>query len=130
MARSGVAQDDIEELLLGNVVSAGTGLALPRQVSLGAGLPERVGGTLVNKACGSGMKSVMLAANAILAGAGELYVAGGTESMSRAHTCRMACDRGINSEMRPCATRCRRTGCGAVCATGAWATQPNSSGGN
>ena len=84
VARSGVAPDDIEELLLGNVVSAGTGLALPRQVSLGAGLPERVGGTLVNKACGSGMKSVMLAANAILAGAGELYVAGGTESMSRA----------------------------------------------
>ena len=84
VARSGVALDEIEELLLGNVVSAGTGLALPRQVSLGAGLPERVGGTLVNKACGSGMKSVMLAANAIQAGAGELYVAGGTESMSRA----------------------------------------------
>ena len=84
VARSGVAPDDIEELLLGNVVSAGTGLALPRQVSFGAGLPERVGGTLVNKACGSGMKSVMLAANAIQAGAGELYVAGGTESMSRA----------------------------------------------
>ena len=84
VARSGVAPDDIEELLLGNVISAGTGLALPRQISLGAGLPERVGGTLVNKACGSGMKSVMLAANAIQAGAGELYVAGGTESMSRA----------------------------------------------
>ncbi len=84
VARSAVNPEEIEELLLGNVVSAGTGLALPRQVSLGAGLPEAVGGTLVNKACGSGMKSVILAANAILAGAGDLYVAGGAESMSRA----------------------------------------------
>lgn len=82
--RSGVEPQDIEELLVGNVVSAGTGLALPRQISFGAGLPETVSGTLVNKACGSGMKSVMLAADAIRAGSGELYVAGGTESMSRA----------------------------------------------
>ncbi|MCY4526385.1 MAG: hypothetical protein OXB89_07230, partial [Anaerolineaceae bacterium] len=84
VSRSGVAPADIDEVFVGNVVSAGTGLALPRQISFGAGLPESVGGTLINKACGSGMKSVMLAASAIRSEAGQLYVAGGSESMSRA----------------------------------------------
>ena len=84
VTRSGVSPEEIEEVYVGNVVSAGTGLALPRQISLGAGLPETVGGTLVNKACGSGMKSVMLAANAIRSDEGQLFVAGGAESMSRA----------------------------------------------
>lgn len=82
--RSGVEPGDVEELLIGNVVSAGTGLALPRQIGFGAGLPESVGGALVNKACGSGMKSVMLADSVIRAGHGELFVAGGAESMSNA----------------------------------------------
>ena len=84
VARSGVSPAEIEEVFVGNVVSAGTGLALPRQISFGAGLPETVGGTLVNKACGSGMKSVMLAASAIRSDEGQLYVAAGSESMSRA----------------------------------------------
>ncbi|MDD9956782.1 MAG: thiolase family protein [Anaerolineaceae bacterium] len=84
VARSGVTPAEIEEVYVGNVVSAGTGLALPRQISFGAGLPETVGGTLVNKACGSGMKSVMLAASAIRSDEGRLFVAGGSESMSRA----------------------------------------------
>lgn len=82
--RSGVDTANINELILGNVVSAGVGQALPRQVSIGAGLPDTVGGVSVNKVCGSGLKSVMLASSAIKAGDGDLFVAGGTENMSRA----------------------------------------------
>lgn len=82
--RSGVKAEDISELFLGNVVSAGVGQALPRQVSIGAGLPETVGGTAINKVCGSSLKAVMLAASAIRAEDGDLYVAAGVESMSRA----------------------------------------------
>jgi len=82
--RSGVAKADIAELVLGNVVSAGVGQALPRQISFAAGLPERVGGVAINKVCGSGLKAVMLASSMIRAGDGDLFVAGGVESMSRA----------------------------------------------
>ncbi len=82
--RSGVNSEDIHELILGNVVSAGVGQALPRQVSIGAGLPENVGGVAINKVCGSGLKAVMLASSMIRAEDGDLYIAGGTESMSRA----------------------------------------------
>lgn len=82
--RSGINSADIDEVILGNVVSAGVGQALPRQVSLGAGLPAHVGGMVVNKVCGSGLKSAMLAANAIKAEDGDLYLVGGTESMSKA----------------------------------------------
>lgn len=82
--RSGIDTNDINEVILGNVVSAGVGQALPRQVSIGAGLPPHVGGVAVNKICGSGLKAVMMAASAIKADDGDLYVAGGTENMSRA----------------------------------------------
>ncbi len=82
--RSGVNPDDINELILGNVVSAGVGQALPRQVSIGAGIPEHVGGVSINKVCGSGLKAVMLASSAIRAEDGDLFIAGGVESMSRA----------------------------------------------
>ena len=82
--RSGVAATDISELVLGNVVSAGVGQALPRQVSIGAGLPDSIGGVSVNKVCGSGLKAVMLSSAMIRAEDGDLYVAGGVESMSRA----------------------------------------------
>ena len=82
--RSGIDSADIDEVILGNVVSAGVGQALPRQVSIAAGIPDHVGGMSVNKICGSGLKSVMLAANAIKAEDGSLYVTGGVESMSRA----------------------------------------------
>lgn len=82
--RSGVNPDHIQELIVGNVVSAGTGQALPRQISVGIDLPETVGGITVNKVCGSGLKSVMLAANAIKAEDGDVYLTGGVESMSRA----------------------------------------------
>jgi acetyl-CoA C-acetyltransferase len=82
--RSGINPADVNEVILGNVVSAGVGQALPRQVSIGAGIPESVGGITVNKVCGSGLKTVMLASSAIKAGDGDLFITGGTESMSRA----------------------------------------------
>lgn len=74
----------IDEVILGNVVSAGEGQAPARQAAIFAGLPASVGATTINKVCGSGLKSVMLAAQAIKAGDGHLYVSGGMESMSRA----------------------------------------------
>ena len=82
--RSGINPADVDEVILGNVVSAGVGQALPRQISLGAGIPDHVGGVSVNKVCGSGLKSVMLAASAIKAGDGDLFITGGVENMSRA----------------------------------------------
>lgn len=82
--RSGINPADVAEVIVGNVVSAGTGQALPRQISVGAGLPDSIGGITVNKVCGSSLKSVMLASNGIKAGDGEVYLAGGAESMSRA----------------------------------------------
>jgi acetyl-CoA C-acetyltransferase len=74
----------IDEVIMGNVVTAGEGQAPARQAAIFAGLPPSVGATTVNKVCGSGLKSVMLAAQAIKAGDGDLFVAGGMESMSRA----------------------------------------------
>ncbi len=82
--RSGIQAGDVAEVMLGNVVSAGVGQALPRQISLGAGIPDSVGGVAINKVCGSGLKTVMLAANAIKAEDGDLYITGGAESMSSA----------------------------------------------
>ena len=75
---------EIQEVFMGNVVSAGLGQAPARQAAIFAGLPSSVGATTLNKVCGSGLKAVMLAAQAIKAGDGELYVSGGMESMSRA----------------------------------------------
>ena len=74
----------IDEVFMGNVVSAGAGQAPARQAAIFSGLPETVGATTLNKVCGSGLKAVMLAAQAIRAGDGSLFVAGGMESMSRA----------------------------------------------
>jgi acetyl-CoA C-acetyltransferase len=75
---------EIDEVIMGNVVTAGEGQAPARQAAIFAGLPASVGATTVNKVCGSGLKSVMLASQAIIAGDGDLFVAGGMESMSRA----------------------------------------------
>ncbi|GAB4501422.1 MAG: acetyl-CoA C-acetyltransferase [Anaerolineales bacterium] len=75
---------EIDEVLVGNVVPAGLGQAPARQASIFAGLPASVGATTLNKVCGSGMKAAMLAAQAIKAGDGSLFVAGGMESMTRA----------------------------------------------
>jgi len=75
---------EIDEVLMGNVISAGLGQNPARQAAIFAGLPASVGATTLNKVCGSGLKAVMLAAQAIQAGDGRLFVAGGMESMSRA----------------------------------------------
>ena len=81
--RAGIKDlSEIDEVFMGNVVSAGLGQAPARQAAINAGLPPTVGATTLNKVCGSGLKAGMLASQAIRAGDGELYVAGGMESMS------------------------------------------------
>lgn len=84
LERSGVEMDLVDEVLLGCVLTAGQGQAPARQATLEAGLPLGVGATTVNKMCGSGMVSVMLAHGLIVAGAGAVVVAGGMESMTNA----------------------------------------------
>jgi acetyl-CoA C-acetyltransferase len=76
--------EEIDETLMGNVVSAGLGQAPARQASILAGIPPTVGATTVNKVCGSGLKTGMIASQAIKAGDGDLFVCGGMESMSKA----------------------------------------------
>jgi acetyl-CoA C-acetyltransferase len=76
--------EEVNEVLMGNVVSAGLGQNPARQASIHAGIPSTVGATTINKVCGSGLKSVMLAAQAIKAGDADLFLCGGFESMSRA----------------------------------------------
>jgi acetyl-CoA C-acetyltransferase len=80
--RSGIDVQAIEEVIMGNVVSAGIGQAPARQAALLAGLPDDLPAFTVNKVCGSGLKAVMLAAQAIRAGDAQVFVAGGMESMS------------------------------------------------
>ncbi|MEW5710302.1 MAG: acetyl-CoA C-acyltransferase [Pseudomonadota bacterium] len=82
--RSGVVPGDVEEVILGNVLSAGQGQAPARQAALGAGLALSAGCTTINKMCGSGMKAVMLAHDLLRAGTNRVMVAGGMESMSNA----------------------------------------------
>jgi acetyl-CoA C-acetyltransferase len=75
---------EIDEVYMGNVVSAGLGQNIARQCAIRGGVPETVGASTINKVCGASLKTVMLAAQAIRAGDGDLYVCGGVESMSRA----------------------------------------------
>lgn len=82
--RSGADPKDIDEVILGNVASAGAGQAPARQAAVHAGVPADVPSVTVNKVCGSGLKAVMLAAQAVRAGDARLLVAGGFESMSNA----------------------------------------------
>lgn len=82
VARSGVDAAQIDEVIMGNVVSAGAGQAPARQAAVNGGVPASVPAVTVNKVCGSGLKAVMLAAQAIRAGDARLVVAGGFESMS------------------------------------------------
>ena len=84
LAQSGLVPEQIDEVFMGNVLSAGVGQAPARQAMLKAGLPESVPATTVNKVCGSGMKAVMLAADSIRLGDNKVVIAGGMESMSRA----------------------------------------------
>lgn len=84
LERSGVAPDQVDEVLMGNVLSGGIGQAPARQAAIFAGLPESVPCTTINKVCGSGMKAVMMGAQAIRCGDADIVVAGGMESMSQA----------------------------------------------
>lgn len=84
LQRAGAKPEQIEEVIIGNVLQAGLGQNPARQVALQAGLPETIAAYTVNKVCGSGLKAVMLAAQAIRAGDVSLVAAGGVESMSRA----------------------------------------------
>ncbi|MBZ9751006.1 acetyl-CoA C-acetyltransferase [Deinococcus sp. HMF7604] len=80
----GVDGADIADVIVGNVLQAGQGMNVARQIGIGAGLPHDVPGLTVNRVCGSGLQAVVSAAQGIRAGDGQLYLAGGTESMSRA----------------------------------------------
>jgi acetyl-CoA C-acetyltransferase len=84
LADSGLRPGDVDEVIMGCVLSAGLGQAPARQAALGAGLPEGAPCTTINKMCGSGMKAVMMACDQILAGNAEVMIAGGLESMSNA----------------------------------------------
>jgi len=84
LTNSGVSTDAIGEVLMGCVLPAGLGQAPARQAALGAGLPQSVPCTAINKVCGSGMKTVMMAHDQIIAGSQTMMVAGGMESMSGA----------------------------------------------
>ena len=84
LERGGVPAEDVDEVLMGCVLPAGLGQAPARQASLGAGIPDATGCTTVNKMCGSGMKTTMLAHDLLKAETNEVMVAGGIESMSNA----------------------------------------------
>ncbi len=82
--RAGINKEDVQEVLMGNVVSAGLGQNPARQAAIGAEIPVEAGATTVNKVCGSGLKTVMFAANSIKVGEYDAIVAGGMENMTRA----------------------------------------------
>ncbi|GMQ23493.1 acetyl-CoA C-acyltransferase [Algoriphagus sp. oki45] len=82
LAKSGVAADQVQEVFMGNVISANLGQAPARQAAIGAGIGYQVPCTTINKVCASGMKAVMFAAQSIMLGINDVVVAGGMESMS------------------------------------------------
>src|SRR6202040_2733120 len=84
LRRAKVKPEAVDEVILGNVIQAGVGQNPARQAALKAGLPDSIAAFTVNKVCGSGLKAVMLAAQALRAGDAQLIVAGGMESMSQA----------------------------------------------
>jgi acetyl-CoA C-acetyltransferase len=84
LERAGVAPDQVDEVIMGNVLQAGVGQAPARQAAVFAGLPDKVPATTLNKVCGSGLKAVIAAAQAIALGDADVVVAGGMESMSNA----------------------------------------------
>jgi len=84
LKRSKVPAEDVQEVIMGHVIQGGTGQAPARQAALKAGLPATISAVTVNKVCGSGLKAVMLASQAIKAGDAQVIVAGGQESMSNA----------------------------------------------
>ncbi len=84
LRRAGIEQSEVEEVIMGNVLSAGHGQNVARQAAIGAGIPEEVPSYCVNKVCGSGLKSVALGAQSIMLGDADVVLAGGVESMSQA----------------------------------------------
>ncbi|MBI1797710.1 MAG: acetyl-CoA C-acyltransferase, partial [Candidatus Eisenbacteria bacterium] len=84
MERAGVAGDQVDEVLMGHVVQGGQGQAPARQAQIKAGIDPHVGAVTINKVCGSGLKAVMMGAQAIKAGDAHIIVAGGQERMSTA----------------------------------------------
>ena len=84
LERAGIPGDVVDEVIMGNVITAGVGQAPARQAALRAGLPDSIGALTINKVCGSSLKAVMLAAGLIKAGDAEVVVAGGMENMSAA----------------------------------------------
>ena len=84
LARAGVTSDSVDEVIMGNVLQAGLGQNPARQAAIKAGLPEHVSALTINKVCGSGLKAVHLARQAIVAGDADIIVAGGMENMSQA----------------------------------------------
>jgi len=84
LARAGIKPEQISEAIMGQVLTAGSGQNVARQAAIKAGLPAAVPAMTINKVCGSGLKAVMLAANAIIAGDADIVVAGGQENMSAA----------------------------------------------
>lgn len=84
LARAGVRKEQVDEVIMGNVLSAGLGQNPARQAAIKAGLPHEVSALTINKVCGSGLKAVHLATQAILAGDADIIVAGGFENMSQA----------------------------------------------
>src|SRR6201990_1666074 len=84
LERAGVKPEQVSEVIMGQVLAAGSGQNPARQSLIKAGLPTAVPGMTINKVCGSGLKAVMLAANAIIAGDADIVVAGGQENMSAA----------------------------------------------
>ncbi|MEH7526162.1 beta-ketoacyl synthase N-terminal-like domain-containing protein, partial [Bacillus sp. JJ1503] len=84
LEKAGIKPEQVDEVILGNVLQAGLGQNPARQAALKAGLPESVSAMTINKVCGSGLKAVHLATQAILAGDADIVIAGGVENMSQA----------------------------------------------
>lgn len=84
LEKAGVEKESVDEVIMGNVLQAGLGQNPARQASIQAGLPQSVSALTINKVCGSGLKSIHLATQAIIAGDAEIIVAGGMENMSQA----------------------------------------------
>ena len=84
LRRAGVAPDEVDEVIMGNVLSAGLGMNPARQAAIAAGIPDNVPATSINKVCGSGLKAVALATQAIILGDADIVLAGGMEGMSSA----------------------------------------------
>src|SRR5512145_1255079 len=84
VARGGIRKDEVEQVVMGCVLAAGVGQAPARQAGIYAGIPVSAGALTINKMCGSGLKAIMLAAQAVATDECEVVVAGGMESMSQA----------------------------------------------